>query len=120
MSPALNPEKLLASVTDIEFVPARRGRQAEDNPFYDVVLDSYNNEQGKAVRVPHSGELNKTGIDTNVAKVVNQIRAAAKFHEVGVSVQTAEHSKTQTDVMFLAKDRRSYTKNGDDSATEVA
>lgn len=118
MAPALNLDKL--TVSDTEYVPPRRGRTAEPNPFEDVILDSYNNEQGKSVRVPLSGEENDKGVDTNVVKVMNLIRAAAKFHNVGVSVQWEPHSKTQADVLFLAKDRRSYTRNGDtpESATE--
>lgn len=102
------------TVADADFVPARRGRQATENPFLDAVLDSYNNEQGKSVRVTKSGETGKSGEDTNVVKVVNLIRAAAREQECGVSVQVEDHSKTQADVLFLAKDRRPYTaKNGD-------
>lgn len=115
MAPALNLDKL--AVEDADYVPARRGRSAEANPFAEVVVDSYNNEQGKSVRVPLSGEVNDKGVDKNVVKVMNLIRAAARDAEVGVSVQWQEHSKTQADVLFLAKDRRKYDRNGDD-ATE--
>lgn len=106
MAPALNLERL--TVSDAEYVPPRRGRTAEPNPFDEVILDSYNNEQGKSVRVPLAGEQNDRGVDVNVVKVMNLIRAAAKAAGVGVSVQWEPHSKTQADVLFLAKDRRKY------------
>lgn len=110
MAPALDLSKL--KVADAEFVPTRRGRTAEPNPFLDAVMDSYNRETGKSIRVPLSGEVNKSGMDTNVAKVINQIRAAARMQDLGVSVQIAEHSRTLSDVKFLAKERRAYN-NGD-------
>lgn len=117
MSPKLNLEAIAAKVQDTDVTPKRRGRTAEPNPFLDIVLDSYEKEQGKMVPVTLSGESGKSGEDKNVVKVVNMIRAAARYHEIGVSVQIEPHSKTITHVLFLGKDRRQYeTQNGE--ATE--
>jgi hypothetical protein len=116
MSPKLDLAKLAEKVQDSEFVPVRRGRTAEENYFLDVVLESYNTEQGKVVPVALSGETTKAGEDKNVVKVVNQLRAAARYHEIGVSIQIEPHSKTITHVLFLGKERRKYEKNGE--ATE--
>lgn len=109
--------KLAEKVQDTEYVPARRGRTAQENHFLDVVLDSYEKEQGKMVPVTLSGETTKQGEDKNVVKVVNQLRAAARYHEIGVSIQIQPHSKTITHVLFLGKDKRNYEKNGTE-ATE--
>lgn len=117
MSPKLNLTALAEKVQDVDVVPTRKSRAAQENPFLDVVLQSYNDEQGKMVPVTLAGENTKQGEDKNVVRVVNMLRAAARYHEIGVSIQVEPHSKTITHVLFLGKDRRNYTKNGE-GATE--
>lgn len=119
MSPAktLDLSALGSAVQDADEMPtSRRGRQPAENPFHDVVLDSYNNETPKMVPVPLSGEAGKTGEDKNVTKVVGLIRAAAAAQEIGVSVAVQPHSKTIAHVVFLGKERRTYSRNGDGAA----
>jgi hypothetical protein len=97
---------------------ARRGREAMENPFTEVIADSWNRKQPKSVTVPND-ELNKEGTAyKSVVTVVGLIRRAAALNDLGVSVEEIESENgKRTEIRFMAKEK---TERKRKTAEEVA
>ena len=108
------------TVTDSAEQPqsARRGRPAADNPFLDVILDSWNNEQAKAVVVPNGKETNKNGEFVNIVSVVSLIRRAAAARGLGVRIEVVEKSATKSEIRFMAKEKTNRPRKTKDGEQE--
>jgi hypothetical protein len=92
-----------------------RGRQAMDNPFMEVIKQSYDTGVAKSVTVPNGTEKNKSGESMNVVTVVGLLRRAAEANGIGVRMETIEKGN-RTEIRFLGKVKTERTRKPTDAA----